>query len=60
MDFQQSDKVSDLAARLTAFVRAHVEPNEAAFRAELDGAKNRFATPLLMENLKARARAEIQ
>lgn len=58
MDFQQSDKVSDLAARLTAFVRAHVEPNEAAFRAELDGAKNRFATPLLMENLKARARAE--
>lgn len=58
MDFQQSDKVSDLAARLTAFVCAHVEPNEAAFRAELDGAKNRFATPLLMENLKARARAE--
>ena len=56
MNFEPSVDVQELQAKLSAFMQAHIYPNEAAFRAELDQAQNRFATPVLMEKLKAKAR----
>ena len=56
MNFEPSADVQELQAKLSAFMQAHIYPNEAAFRAELDQAQNRFATPVLMEKLKAKAR----
>ena len=56
MNFEPSVDVQELQAKLSAFMQAHIYPNEAAFRAELDQAQNRFATPALMEKLKAKAR----
>ena len=56
MNFEPSADVQELQAKLSAFMQAHIYPNEAAFRAELDQAQNRFATPALMEELKAKAR----
>ena len=56
MNFEPSADVQELQAKLSAFMQAHIYPNEAAFRAELDQAQNRFATPALMEKLKAKAR----
>ncbi|MGB0848598.1 MAG: acyl-CoA dehydrogenase family protein [Thiolinea sp.] len=56
MDFEYSNKVKDLLARLTAFMDEHVYPNEQAMH-ELQS-DNRWSTPPLMEELKAKARAE--
>jgi acyl-CoA dehydrogenase len=47
MHFEHSAKVKDLLARLTAFMNAHVYPNERRFQKEEE-----------IEELKARARAE--
>jgi len=57
MDFEHSAKVKDLLARLTAFMDAHVYPNERRFQDEID-AGDRWQPAPLVEDLKARPRAE--
>ena len=57
MDFQYSDKVKDLMARVAAFMDAHVYPNERAY----DGQVEKFGwtrAPAVIEDLKEKARAE--
>ncbi len=58
MDFDYSPKVRDLQARVEAFMRQHVYPNEAAYAAAVDAGETRWSIPPLIEDLKARARAE--
>jgi len=56
MTFEYSDKVTHLAQRLTAFMDAHIYPNEAAFRREIaDG--DRWQPTHIVEALKGQARA---
>jgi acyl-CoA dehydrogenase len=57
MDFDHSPKVKDLLARLTAFMEAHVYPNERRIHAEID-AGDRWQPLPLVEELKARAGTE--
>jgi acyl-CoA dehydrogenase len=60
MDFQYSDKVKHLQARLNAFMDQHIYPNEAAFAAEIaaNRAKGDAWVPTrLMEQLKDKARS---
>jgi acyl-CoA dehydrogenase len=57
MDFAFSDRVRALQASLTAFMEAHVYPNEAVIEALLAGAPSRWTVPPIVEELKARARA---
>ena len=47
-----------LLERLTEFVNAFVYPNEAVYRAQLAQAPSRWTQPPVMEELKARSRAE--
>jgi acyl-CoA dehydrogenase len=57
MDFAFSERVTGLVAKLSAFMEAHVYPNEAVFLAH--AASDERWQPLdLMEELKAKARAE--
>ena len=57
MDFEHSPKVKDLQARLTAFMTAHVYPNEKRFHEQVaEGA--RWQPIPLIEELKAKARAQ--
>lgn len=56
MDFEYSDKVKDLLARVTAFMDEHVYPNENRMHEQV--ANNPWSTPPLMEELKAKAKAE--
>jgi acyl-CoA dehydrogenase len=58
MDFQHSPRVRDLAARLEAFMAAHVYPNEHRYREELARDGQRWKAPPLMHELKARAKSE--
>ena len=57
MHFEHSAKVKALQARLTAFMAAHVYPNEKRFKDEVDRGDRWQPIPLI-EELKARARAE--
>ena len=57
MDFEYSANTKGLQARLTAFMDAHVYPNERRFEEEVDQG-NRWQPIPLIEELKARARAE--
>jgi acyl-CoA dehydrogenase len=54
MDFQYSDKVSELLARVTAFMDEHVYPNESVYNEQLQ--LDRWNTPPIMEELKAKAK----
>ncbi len=56
MDFEPSPRVRELQSRLTAFMQAHVYPNEHRFKQQLQG--NRWNTPPLLQELKAQARAQ--
>ncbi len=58
MNFELSDKVAALRARVRAFMRDHVLPAEAAYHAHLEAATERFSIPPVIEELKAKARAE--
>lgn len=58
MDFAYSGRVQDLQEKLTSFMDDHVIPNEDLFYQQIDEADNRFRTPPIMEELKAKARAE--
>jgi acyl-CoA dehydrogenase len=60
MDFEFSDKVKDLQARLQRFMDEHIYPNEDAYHAELEAntAEGKRWTPLqTIEKLKPKARA---
>jgi acyl-CoA dehydrogenase len=50
--------VQALRERLTAFMDAHVYPSERLMREQIDGGPSRWVQPPLLEELKARARAE--
>ena len=56
MDFAYSGRVQELQERLTSFMDDHVFPNEDLFYQQIDEADNRFRTPPVMEEMKAKAR----
>ncbi len=49
---------TDLTDRLSAFMDAHVYPNEAVYHEQLEAATTRWSIPAIMPELQARARAE--
>ncbi len=60
MEFAHTAKVKDLQQRVTAFMDAHVYPNEAAFHDEVETnrrAGNPWVPTKIMEELKEKARA---
>ncbi len=56
MDFTYSDKTKVLIARLQDFMEAHVYPNEAALYEQHASLPDRWDTPPMIEELKAKAR----
>jgi acyl-CoA dehydrogenase len=56
MDFAFDDKTLDLRERLLAFMDDCVYPAESRFREEVAAADDRWATPPVIEELKAEAR----
>lgn len=58
MDFRISSKVLELSQRLTAFMDEYVYPAEAVYKASVEQAEDRWSVPPIMEELKAKARAE--
>tara|TARA_B110000438_G_scaffold298973_1_gene348226 strand:- start:2786 stop:3994 length:1209 start_codon:yes stop_codon:yes gene_type:complete len=56
MDFEYSDKVKELIARVTVFMDEHVYPVEALMHEQV--AENPWSTPPLMEELKAKAKEQ--
>jgi acyl-CoA dehydrogenase len=56
MEFEQSARVKDLQGKLTAFMDAHVYPNERRFHEEVE-AGGRWQPTKLVEELKGKARA---
>ena len=56
MDFAFSEKQKDLQDRLEAFMDEHVYPNEALYDAQLGNGATRWRLPVVMEEMKARAR----
>ena len=60
MNFEYSDKVKDLQARVSAFVTEHIYPAEAQFAAEMKAARaagNPWQPAPVVESLKERAKA---
>jgi acyl-CoA dehydrogenase len=55
MHFEHSEKVRDLQRHLSAFMDAHVYPNEETFRRQIDEG-DRWQPAPIVEELKARAR----
>jgi acyl-CoA dehydrogenase len=56
LNFDHSQKVLELRARLEAFMAEHVYPNEKVFEEQLEASENRWTVPRIMEELKAEAR----
>jgi acyl-CoA dehydrogenase len=56
MDFEPSDKTKRLMASLTAFMDAHVYPNEALYHQQV--AADRWGSTPIIAELQAKARAE--
>ncbi|MEM8606049.1 MAG: acyl-CoA dehydrogenase family protein [Myxococcota bacterium] len=56
MDFTYSDKTQALIDRVQDFMETHIYPNEAAFWAEHDALPDRWDTPPMIEDLKAKAK----
>ena len=56
MDFESGPKVRELQARLSAFMNAHVYPNETRFHSEIDAAADRWQPSRVVEELKPLAR----
>jgi len=57
MDFAFDEKTTELRERLLAFMDECVYPAEPRFREEVHGAEDRWATPPVIEELKAEARS---
>jgi acyl-CoA dehydrogenase len=58
MDFEFSPKVRALRAQLIAFMEAHIYPNEARLAQQIGANGNRWQPLPLLEELKAKARAD--
>ena len=58
MNFEYSDKVKSLMARVQAFMDEHVYPNEAALHEQLDEGSSRWKVLPLLEEIKATAKSE--
>ena len=58
MDFLPSARAAAYIARIEAFLEAHVHPVEAAYHRELASRADRWVVLPLIEELKAKARAE--
>ncbi|CAN5907453.1 acyl-CoA dehydrogenase [soil metagenome] len=56
MNFDYSEKVQQLRARLEEFMGERVYPNEKTFEAQLAAAESRWMVPPVMEELKADAK----
>ena len=56
MNFEYSEKVQGLISQLTAFMAEHVFPNEQLMHDQLE--QNPWSTPPLMQELKAKAKAQ--
>ncbi len=56
MQFDRSPKVEELIARISSFMAAHVYPAEATYARQLE--QDRWRTPPIMEELKAKAKAQ--
>ncbi len=56
MDFEYSDKVKDLIQQVRSFMQENVLPNEALFHEQI--AENPWETPAILEELKAKAKAQ--
>src|SRR3954468_10750450 len=57
MDFEPSNKVKRLSAQGSEFMDAYVYPAEKVFERQMAEAPDRWQTPPVMEELKAKARA---
>lgn len=57
MNFDYSEKTLALMAQLEAFMQAHVYPIEQDYIHEVETNANRWQTPSMMEDLKAKAKA---
>src|SRR6202047_4725953 len=57
MDFEPSDKVKRLEARVREFMEREIYPAEAVFERQLNEQPSRWQMPPIMEELKAKARA---
>src|SRR4051812_6673880 len=57
MDFEPSNKVKQLQARLRAFMEAEIYPAEKTFERQMADTCDRWQVPPIMEKLKAKARA---
>ncbi len=57
MNFDHSEKVLALRARLEAFMDEHVYPNEKTYAEQLNSAEDRWTIPPVMEEMKAEAKA---
>ncbi|MCZ6524899.1 MAG: acyl-CoA dehydrogenase [Alphaproteobacteria bacterium] len=58
MDFAFSERTKEYQEKLSQFMDEHVYPNESTFYEQLDGGETRWQIPPIMEELKAKARAE--
>lgn len=56
MDFEYSPKVNELIDKVTAFMQDHIYPAEDAYYKYLEETDNRWASPPIMEELKAKAK----
>lgn len=55
---EMSEKAVDLQNRVQAFMDEHVYPAEQAYHDQVDAGESRWAAPPVMEELKAKAKAE--
>lgn len=55
---EMSDKASDLRNRVQAFMDAHVYPAEHTYHDQVEAGDSRWTAPAIMEELKAKAKAE--
>lgn len=58
MQFEHSSKTKELTARVDAFLQDNLYPVETELQESIDNAENRWSVPPLLEDLKARAKAE--
>ena len=56
MHFEYSPKVNELIDKVTAFMQDHIYPSEDDYYKYLQNADNRWASPPIMEELKAKAK----
>ncbi|KPV44233.1 acyl-CoA dehydrogenase family protein [Alicyclobacillus ferrooxydans] len=57
MDFEPSEKVKALEAKLKAFMSEVVIPNEKVYQAQLEAGESRWQIPPIMEEMKEQAKA---